>query len=97
MTQFAVHKFVGVVEDPEVIFVPRLAGLPVPPLGDIAVEPGAPIIIGIGNWANGTRRSMRARRETQDCLGILAHKLLFLKFIPLVPRSITIRHHATGN
>jgi hypothetical protein len=41
ITQLAVHKFVGMVEFPEVMVVPRLAGLPVPPVGEIAVVTAA--------------------------------------------------------
>ena len=37
ITQFAVHMLLGTVEVPDVITVPRLAALPVPPVGEIAV------------------------------------------------------------
>jgi hypothetical protein len=40
MTQFEVHKDVGRVEVPEVMIVPRLAGLPVPSVGEILVLGG---------------------------------------------------------
>jgi hypothetical protein len=41
ITQLAVHRGVGTIEVPEVMIVPRLAGLPVPPVGEMAVVTAA--------------------------------------------------------
>ena len=64
MTQLAVQRFKGTVDAPEVMTVARLAGLPVPPDGVIAVEGPAPVALSgtsknkykIGSWMPMERR-----------------------------------------
>src|SRR5262245_32493106 len=58
ITQLAVQKLVGTVEFPEVITVPRLAGLPVPPVGEIAV-------VGPAAWAR-TRKLVMYQAISND-------------------------------
>jgi hypothetical protein len=64
ITQLVEHKLVGRIEVPEVIIVPRLAGLPVPSVGEIAVGGLASALRRLED-GNGTRHKRRAttRRE----------------------------------
>jgi hypothetical protein len=70
ITQLAVHRGDGTVEVPEVMIVPRLAGLPVPSVGEIAVGGLASAFRKLDD-ENGTRLKKRrttTRREMQDVL-----------------------------
>jgi hypothetical protein len=64
ITQLAVHRLVGTVEVPEVMIVPRLAGLPVPPVGEIAVVTMGAAASALGRLENENGMRLKSSRTT---------------------------------
>jgi hypothetical protein len=67
MTQLAVHRSVGVGEVPDVITEPRLAGLPVPPMGEMVVVTRGSAILRFGD-ESGVRHKNGKAKTSGDSL-----------------------------
>jgi hypothetical protein len=74
ITQLALHSGVGTIEVPEVMIVPRLAGLPIPSVGEISVLTSASAFRKMedGKGARLERTRTPTRREMQGVLIVKA-------------------------